>query len=158
MKNKKVTISVLLFLCAVIWGIIAWKVYSALEDSSPSVILTTKQVIVTNQDSIRLLLNYRDPFLDEYAAQERANPEVQEEESVPEALSYNPPFEEESQPNFQYKGIIRIGKSTQAIIFRQNESVLLKAKDKIGEFTILKITEEHLTVRRKGKEYQLNKE
>ena len=67
-------------------------------------------------------------------------------------------YEEDIVPNFQYKGTIRIGKVSQAIVAYQDESILLSVLDKIDEFVVLQISEKALTVSRAGKKHQLNLE
>lgn len=155
MKNRKSTTSVLLLLCIVVWGTIGWKVFSNLNDSPVLVAQIAKPVMAIRKDSIRLLLNYRDPFLGDYLMEDSSRTEV-----VQEAAYVNPEpnlgFEQETPPDFQYKGTIRIGKTSQAIVARQDENILLNVRDKIGEFVVLNISEEILTVSRAGKKYQLS--
>jgi hypothetical protein len=146
-KNKKTTTCVLLFLSAVIWGTIGWKVYEAIQEDTPAMPQTAKAIVKEKKNAVMLLLNYRDPFLDAYS---KAKP-VSEEESE---LYYIEP-EEEIMPDFQYKGIIKLGEELQAIISRNGESLMLKTRDKIGEFSILQIGDDKLIVSRKGEKYEL---
>lgn len=155
MKNRKRTTSVLLLLCIVIWGTIGWRVFNNLNDSPVPVAQVAKSVMEIKKDSISLLLNYRDPFLGDYLMEDSSRAEV-----VQEVVYVNPEpdlgFEQEVTPDFQFKGTIRIGKTSQAIVTRQDENILLNVRDKIGEFVVLDISENILTVSRTGKKYQLS--
>lgn len=157
MKYRKSTISVLLFLCFAVWGTIGWKVYNNLKDPPVPVSRVSKPVMPEKKDSINLLLNYQDPFLGDFLIEDEPTTEVVQEPNF-ETLEQQMGYREEIIPNFQYKGIIRIGKVSQAIVAHQDENILLSVQDKIGEFVVLKITEEALTVSRAGKKYELNLE
>lgn len=155
MKNKKSTIILLLVLCIAIWGTIGWKVVYRLNDSPVIVAQVVKNIKVMKNDSVCLLLNYRDPFLDDYLIEDNPTTEIVKEATY-ENSEYNLEVIQETVPDFQYKGTIRIGKVSQAIVVRQDESILLNVRDKIGEFTVSNIAEEVLTVSRAGKQYQLS--
>lgn len=157
MKYRKSTVSILLFLCFVVWGTIGWKVYSDLKDSSLPVLQVTKPVIAEKKDSVYLLLNYRDPFLGDFLMEDEVSTEVLQDQNF-ETPEQQMGYEEDIIPNFQYKGTMRIGKVSQAIVAHQDESILLSVQDKIGEFVVLQISEKVLTVSRAGKKYQLNLE
>jgi len=154
MKNKKVVTSILLFLCVIIWGTIGWKVYSALQENDVVIPQLKKtNAMVEKRDTLNLLLNYRDPFIGEYP-----DSEIKEKNDVIQPVVMVETDEElvfEISPDFQYKGIIRLGKTTQAMVQWNGKSLLFKPKDKIGEFTITQITEEKLTVSRKNIKYEL---
>lgn len=155
MKNKKVITSILLFLCVVIWGTIGWKVYSAFQDDDTVVPQPTKKNdIAEKKDTLHLLLNYRDPFLGDYL-----NDEVKEEKNIDQTIPRKEIYEEpviDNPPDFLYKGIIRFGKNTRAMVQWNGKSLMLGPKDKIGEFIIVQIKEEQLTVSRKNKKYELS--
>lgn len=154
MKNKKSTVIVLLFLCTIVWGIIGWRVYHSLTDIPVTASPPKKPVMIMKKDSTYLLLNYRDPFLDDYIEEETAiSPDLSEADLNSTDNHY---MSEEAMPNFQYKGIIRIGKVSQAIVAYKDENRLLKTGDKIDDFIVTGITDETLTVSRAGKKYQLN--
>lgn len=155
MKNKKSTVIVLLFLCTIVWGIIGWRVYHSLTDIPVNASPPSKPVMTIKKDSTYLLLNYRDPFLDDYIEEETAiSPDLSEIDSNNTDDHYI--SEKETMPDFQYKGIIRIGKVSQAIVAYKDENSLLKTGDKIDDFVVTGITEDILTVSRAGKKYQLN--
>jgi Tfp pilus assembly protein PilP len=157
MKYRKSTVSILLFLCFIVWGTIGWKVYSNLKDSSLPVLQVAKPVIAEKKDSVYFLLNYRDPFLGDFLMEDEVSTEAPQEQNF-ETPEQQMGYEEDIIPNFQYKGTMRIGKVSQAIVAHQDESILLSVQDKIGEFVVLQISEKVLTVSRAGKKYQLNLE
>lgn len=158
MKYKKSTISVLLFLCFVVWGTIGWKVYSNMKDLPVSVRQVTKPLITEKKkDSACLLLNYRDPFLGDFSIEDEPSTNVMQEPNF-ETPEQQKNYGEEIVPNIHYKGSIRIGKVLQAIVAHQDKSILLSVQEKIGDFVVLRITEEVLTVSREGKKYQLSLE
>jgi hypothetical protein len=68
MKNKK-TAYILVPVVLAIWGMIGWKVYAAMKgkERSMNIVTTEKSNISKNEisDTIRLIANYRDPFLDD---------------------------------------------------------------------------------------------
>ena len=155
MKHRKSSIFILLFLCIAIWGTIGWKVFYKLSDSPIVGTQVSKRATAAKKDSLCLLLNYRDPFLGDYLTEGSPTTEIEQEADY-ENPEHNLVFEQEIVPDFQYKGTIRIGKASQAIVACQDESILLNVRDKIGEFVVLSITEETLTVSRAGKKYQLS--
>ena len=157
MKYRKSTVSILLFLCIVVWGTIGWKVYSNMKDSPLPILQVAKPVIAEKKDSVYLLLNYRDPFLGDFLIKDEVSTEALQEQNF-ETPAQQMGYEEDIVPNFQYKGTIRIGKVSQAIVAYQDESILLSVLDKIDEFVVLQISEKALTVRRAGKKHQLNLE
>ena len=76
MKNKKVTY-LLIVLTAVIWGTIGWKVYNAFkEDNVPIAAKGERAMPQKESDPIRLILDYRDPFLGDYDGPKRTTPTI----------------------------------------------------------------------------------
>jgi len=157
-KNNKYITYVLLLISTGIWCIVAYRIYSAIKDKEPAVCQTvikpTKSVI---KDSAVLLLNYRDPFSEEVTPEK-----INKEKKIPKKkIKVTPqkqlavPLKVEVLPDFQYKGIIRFGKSVKAIANRNGETIILKPKEKIGEFLVAIITDEKMTVVRNGKKYGL---
>lgn len=154
MKNKKPVTLILLFLCVIIWGTIGWKVYSAFQENDVVIVQPTKKnATAEKKDTLHLLLNYRDPFLGEYS-----DSAMKEEDDTIYPVALEGVEDEpaiEISPDFRYKGIIRLGKNTQAMVQWNGKSLMFKTKDKVGEFTITQITEEKLIVSRKNKKYEL---
>ena len=154
MKNKKVTY-LLLILTVVIWGTIGWKVYNALKDDSIPVMAVNERVAPQKEsDPIRLILNYRDPFLGDYNESKR--PISSNSQIATIANNKQPvPSEPEVLPNFRYKGIIRVGTETKAMVNISGETVLFGINEHIGDFMISGISDEKLVVKRNKKEYSL---
>lgn len=152
--KKKATTYILLSLCLVIWGTIGWKVYSAMQDDIPVPVNKIPAQAIPPKDTIALLLNYRDPFLGGYSKQATQVEEPPREVAPKQEVNAGQ-TETEVVPDFQYKGTIRMGKTTKAIVNRNGESMLLKANGRVGEFNILRIEDSRLVVTRKNKRYEL---
>lgn len=155
MKNKKSAIYILMILCIVVWGTIGWKVYAAFRKESPTLSVVPRKVVVEKKDTAMLLLNYRDPFLGGYPKAEKAVKDTENTKYPVKKEIYTPPSTEVI-PDFQYKGVIRVGKKTQAIIEQDGQSRIFSVRERINDFTILRITDESLTVSRKNKTYELS--
>ena len=158
MKNKRASVVILLFVSLLVWGMIGWKVYAGLQPA-PSVLPTRKTVERPAEPAglaETLLLNYRDPFLDDSDRLVDTSAR-QPMQAVPSgnAGHYEVPSEE-VQPDFHYKGMIRVGKSFQAIVVSGEYSRLLQRGDKVDGFTVKSIAEEQLVVTRKGKSYKIS--
>ncbi len=153
--KKKATTYLLLILCVVVWGTIGWKVYAALQENTPIPVPPVKVAVAPKKDTISLLLNYRDPFLGGYPKHKATVEKTVTEPAVHREVYAAPP-QEEIVPDFQYKGVIRFGKMTQAIVNRNGESLMLKANETVGEFSVVQITDSKLVVSRKNKKYELS--
>jgi len=157
-KSNKPTTYVLLLLSIGIWCTVAYRIYVAFKDDEPSVVQpVTKPLKRMEKDTVALLLNYKDPFLGEDPPP-KEKVKKQQTKAIPAkrpvvAAPSPPPVE--IIPDFQYKGVIRLGKNAQAIVNRKGENIVLKPKEKIGEFLVTEITDEKLIVTRKGKKYDL---
>lgn len=157
MTRKKTLTGLLFALCAVIWGTIAWKVYSTMHEGEgvePRPLVKSKP---QREKSITLLLNYRDPFLGGYPQDKPVVTNVKNKQINPNAqpVSSSKPIIEEMPPNFQYKGIMRIGKEIKAIVAFNGQIQMIKSKEKLGDFSIMTIKEKSITVSRKHKNYTI---
>lgn len=153
MKAKRSSILILLLLCIVVWGMIGWKVYVGLQEPPITLPLRKKNGKVEKKE-IGLLLNYRDPFLDNSGKAVEAS--GKSEKVIQYSIKSDRIYREEVLPDFQYKGIIRMGKSFQAIVSREGEDVLLKCGDRINEFIVRNIMEESIVVECKGKRHKIH--
>jgi Tfp pilus assembly protein PilP len=157
MKKKKVTVAVLLVLCLVIWGTIAYKIYAAFgEEVAPLPTLSVAQKTEKRQDS-RLLLNYKDPFLGVYTAaklKERAA-EVPVVDKQPVAAPHPVAPIPTADPDFIYTGFLKTAKGVKAIISISGKNRQVKVGDKIGDFTVRSIEKKRLFLGAKGKSYEL---
>ena len=147
MKNKKITY-LMLALAVTVWGIVAWKILPAISGTGPQIVHEpVPPAPEVKPDTFQLLLNYRDPFLE----QPRSSGENKNNISA----VYE---EDDKTPDFTYKGMIRTGKKTFGVICRNNEEILITRGDRIEEFIIVKYDAEELVARRKGNTYNLSME
>lgn len=163
MKRKKMMTSALLVLCAIIWGTIAWKVYSAMNKETPVELQAASAKAKPQPRQTALLLNYRDPFLGDYKTRPSQRNEVPD--SVKSSakkkhqLSQKQPPEakqiEEMPPNIQYKGIIRMGTNTKAIVCCNGQTQMLKCNDPINKYVIKSITDKTLIISCKNKKHTI---
>lgn len=152
MKTKRSSVLVLFLLCIVVWGIVAWKVYVGLRET-PVTLPSRKAIDKVEKKEMGLLLNYRDPFLNNSVKVVEAS--GKSEKVIKHNVKSNGAYREEVLPDFQYKGIIRMGKSFQAIVSKEGESVLLKCGDRINDFIVKNITEESIVVECNGKRQKI---
>lgn len=157
MTRKKTLTAVLFMLSAIVWGTIAWKVYSAMHEEEvqePRVLIEKR---VKKEAVVALLLNYRDPFLGGYSSGKTVEATPKREHSVPKPHSEVPsnPVVEEMPPNFQYKGVMRIGKEVKALVWCSGQIQMVKLKEKLDDYSIKTISEKSITVIRKNKSYTI---
>ncbi|MGV8094879.1 MAG: hypothetical protein AB2L24_23755 [Mangrovibacterium sp.] len=146
MKNKTATYA-LLVLSVVIWGIIAWKVFSTFNHKTQEKKADIRMIPAQKKDTILLLLNYRDPFLGKLSGN---NPR---EDTTRNHVQHMPVIE--VIPDFKYKGMITVGGKISVLINKGGEEMVVSPQDNIGEFSIIKVNNEELIVRRKGRSYNL---
>ena len=157
MTRKKTLTAVLFMLSAIVWGTIAWKVYSAMheeEAQEPRVLIRKR---VKKEPSVALLLNYRDPFLGGYSSGKIVEAASKREHLAPKPHSETPSKSvvDEIPPNFQYKGVMRIGKEIKALVWCNGQIQMVKQKEKLDDCSIKTITEKSITVTRKNKSYTI---
>lgn len=80
MKNKKITIYLLLPVTVVIWGVVAFSIVGKLNGDKSQQVEYFREIQVTEdinlRDSIVLIANYRDPFLGNSATRKSQAPKV----------------------------------------------------------------------------------
>jgi hypothetical protein len=118
MKNKK-TAYIMVPLVLAIWGMIGWKVFAAMEGKGKnSVAVPAKENIKAQRieisDTIQLLANYRDPFLDKPAAPvKNQNPNSKKEiVKIPEQPKITSTW-----PTVTYHGLIRRNNDQRSVGF-----------------------------------------
>jgi|GEM_PF-1342443 hypothetical protein len=155
MKNNKYLTIVLLAASAIIWGTIAWRVYQAFNKKPdlPEEIQIRPSVI--KADSVRLLLNYDDPFLGKSDNKTKTDKPYTDEIFNPEDVLMEQQVETVSGPAFKFKGVLKSGKNLYGLLDFQGETIMIRKKDKIGDFYIVDITAEKVVVRREGLEMDL---
>ena len=139
---KRIVTIVLLLLSVIIWGLIARKIYIAMFDNKPS-IQTIEKTKELKSDSFDLLLNYRDPFL-KGEKKERNDTLRHKNSPIPD-----------NNPEFKYKGIITIGKKTFILLWRNGEDILIDPSSKVDGYSIVKYSNDEISLRDKNKTYKL---
>ncbi|MEA4918885.1 hypothetical protein [Proteiniphilum sp.] len=152
MKNKKITTYLLLAASIIIWGTITWRVIKAFKKEDVTVGAIQPRPIVQKPDSAVLLLNYQDPFLKDAGITAASK---EEEFNSPEIDL--PPQEPElvQGPAFKFKGMLTAGKKSYGLLDLAGETIMVSAKEKIGDFYIVSITSEKIIVRRQGLDMEL---
>lgn len=152
MKNKKVTYF-LLVLSIGLWGFIGWEVYAAFNFTPPEIPQVKKETKIATEDSIALLLNYRDPFLGKYSR------DVLTRDSLPAkrkplavALA---PKQAPSLPNIQFKGVMNVGKTSMAIIQKGSKVLTLKVGEETDGFKLIKMNDNKIILTKERKRYEI---
>lgn len=159
MKSNKPTTIILLLLSIGIWCTVAYRIYMALQKDRVPTPFVAKVADGTKRDTVRLLLNYKDPFLGGYLpVKDKVVAQKTQPISNKQIVPVQPNPQKELIPDFQYKGILRFGKKIQILLNRNGESIMLKPKEKIGEFFVAEVTDEKLIVTHKGKKYDLQRQ
>ena len=147
MKSKKSTISIAL------WGFIGWKIYDAFHQDKAEVPITKKELKINQNDSISLLLKYRDPFLGKYAANSNIKDTLPKRKYKPSIVPvYSEP---EIPPNIQYKGIMSIGKATAAILQSDNKIVTIRKGETVDGCKLIRIDDDKVLISKGRKKYEI---
>lgn len=146
LKNKK-AIYVLLPLVIAIWGMISYRIYSAVNSSSESreevffqAGFTPPKALV---DTFSLIANYRDPFLGktivETESEKPKSPVIKKEKPKPEAIVW---------PAIVYKGMIKNQKSNKqlCLVSIAGQDNMMKEGDVATEVELKKITKDSIEV------------
>lgn len=103
-------------------------------------------------DSVLLLLNYDDPFLKNTGSKAVSG---EEEPASPDIDFYPQEPEVVQGPAFKFKGMLKAGKKSFGLLDLSGETIMVSAKEKIGDFYIVSITSDKMVVRRKGLDMEL---
>jgi hypothetical protein len=144
MKNKKL-LWILLPAVLAIWGMIGWKIYSALNESEDvaepvenALLSATDSAVVP--DSYELFLDYRDPFLGERVKQAVA---VTKTNASNTNVAKPLPDKEKSDPlpTLFYYGLVKETSSNKMVGFLQvnSQTYFVKQNDVIGEVKVGRI-------------------
>ena len=152
MKNRK-TAYFLVPVVLAIWGMIGWKVYAAIggnnKDSSiPSVQKKVKPSASEISDTIELIANYRDPFLDKSVViNDNSKPKIQNSK-LPQVKVADPPNVSVSWPKIIYHGLIRKSGSEKTLGFLSvdGKSHFVQMGDEAGEVKVGKIWKDSVEV------------
>ena len=131
MKSRKLTYGLILA-AAVVWGIIVRRVvsYTAKEEPAPS--FQSGPGRREAAPEYPLLLDYRDPFLEEQAVR-KATPSAR----PAAAPSPEPPPEP---PPIRFKGVIQQGRILYAILESGPQSEILRQGESMDDFRVSAIT------------------
>ncbi len=144
-------VSALLFLAVVVvWGLVIWKVITALSNPAPvSPAIGGKAAIVPEKEAA-LLLNYRDPFLGRAPALPSPTP-AGSGKKVPSIPAVQP----DTPPAFRYKGIIGRQRQEWLLIERGRETQMIdwKKEKSIDGYRIERVYPDSLVLSREKKRY-----
>ena len=150
MKNKK-TAYFLLPVVLAVWGMIGWKVYAAFGEKKMSSVTAQpsfdKVITIKSGDTIPLIANYRDPFLDKVTENTISknpvkNPKSQKAEqpvSIPQA---------EKWPSLVYHGLIKKSGSEKMVGFLtvNNKSFFVHGNEDAGIVSIGKVWKDSIEI------------
>lgn len=142
MKSKATTY-LLVAGVVIIWGIILWKMFSPVKDTTP-VAATSKKTesVETRRDT--LILNYRDPFLGSFPKVDKTPKRV----AAATAVVHQEP--EQVQHNLRYLGMITKDKVNYGLIEINGLLYTLKAGESADGYKVEKVFDGSVVVRWKG--------
>ncbi|MDP4209204.1 MAG: hypothetical protein Q8928_10360 [Bacteroidota bacterium] len=147
MKNKRL-IYFLLPLVLFIWGAIFYKIFAGFDSSKPKdngvSLPTNKNKSNLPGDTISLVADYRDPFLEGYELEETENAEYEEDlESNKKGFANTAPVSKPviNVPEIKYYGVIANNATKKKTgIFRiTGKDCILKEGELSGDFKIVKL-------------------
>lgn len=148
MKNKKL-VYVLLPLVAIIWGVIIYRIYVQMSDKDNGAVagfvLPASKTADTLPDTVKLLLNYRDPF-QSYSFQRQYQPKPNRGMDVfAETKQPKPEF---VWPDIKFNGLIvnSQNKSKTGLFSFNGKSILVKEGDVVEGYKIIKLFNDSVTV------------
>jgi hypothetical protein len=151
MKNKKMTY-ILIPLAVIVWGLIFWKIYSHFadkdDDGAKTYTLRPNKVPDSIPDTIRLLLNYRDPFLSYTYRPANFTRTARMERSESGNFSRTIAKPEINWPNIKYGGMIwnKKSKSKTGLLTFNNQNLLVKEGQIIEGYKIFKLYSDSVTL------------
>lgn len=152
MKNKKITTYLLLAASIIIWGTITWRLIKAFKKEEIVVEKIQPRPAARKPDSVLLLLNYDDPFLKDPGGKTVSR---EEEFNNPDIDFYPQEPELVQGPAFKFKGILKAGKKSYGLLDLAGETIMVSARERIGDFYIVSITADKIVVRRQGLDMEL---
>lgn len=153
MKNKRLTYYFLPFV-VFIWGVVFYKVFTAITKKDP--VATSEPVpFIKNDpdlqksDTIVLIASYKDPFLGYRTIKRKSFPKTEKERSGPRAYRPDANVKVPVQwPEIVYGGIIsnRSDNTRTALVNINGKDYLVHEKEVVGELNFLVICEDSITV------------
>ena len=151
MKNKNNTY-ILLTLVLVVWGLIAYRVFSALGPEDEAEVAEIAAVSFTpkavkEQDTFNISSYSRDPFLGTFKT--RPKPKKKKVAVVKEETPW---------PQIRYAGLMGDGNSDESIffVFINGKQYLLKQNDSMEDIRLIKGDKETVTLSFKGRKKVVN--
>ncbi len=149
MKNKKLTY-VLIPLVAVVWGLIFYKIYLQVKgpgNEAQIIPLKSEGIVTVAPDTIRLKLNYRDPFLSYSFDHEKINRPV-----FASSLPTDVPIVRKPEfiwPSIKYDGMIVNSKTKRktGLLSFETASYLVKEGDEVKGYKIVKLFADSVIIR-----------
>lgn len=150
MKNKK-TVYFLVPIVLAIWGMIGWKVYAAIggREKDVSIPSAEKKIKISTgiSDTLELIANYRDPFLDRML--ERTNlPKQNSSQKAQKEKLLEVPKQELKWPKIIYHGLVKKSGSERTLGFLgvDGKSHFVKSGDDVGNLKVGKIWKDSVEV------------
>lgn len=152
MKNRK-TAYIMVPIVLAIWGMIGWKVYAAMKDNAKPVVenhadgksnLTQSKI----PDSIPLIANYRDPFLDKnISSKVNSKNENRNPKSIVVKIPPTPKTAP-AWPKITYHGLIKRtnDQKTVGFISVNGESYFVKGEEAAGDVTVGKLWKDSVEI------------
>lgn len=131
----------LLVTVILIWGIIILKVVRGSRPVEEPLVENRIKEPVKNASKDSLQLNYRDPFLGEFVRIKEVKKSLQSQAKVIRKEPELPPV-----PDFTFKGLIGNGVEQRAMILKNGSLHILGLGGMIGEFKVIGISPELMTV------------
>ena len=141
MERKKIMTGVLLVAVVLIWGVIILKVVKGSRPAEKPLVENRIKEPVVNESKDSLQLNYRDPFLGEFVRIKEVKKSSQSQAKVIRMEPELPPV-----PDFTFKGLIGNGVEQRAMVLKNGNLHILALGEMIGEFTVIGISPEVMTV------------
>lgn len=132
----------LLVTVILIWGIIILKVVRRSRPVEEPLVENRIKEPVKNASKDSLQLNYRDPFLGEFVRIKEVKKSSQSQAKDIRKEPELPPV-----PDFIFKGLIGNGVEQRAMVLKNGKLHILSIGEMIGEFKVIGISPELMTVR-----------
>ncbi len=159
MQRKRVTNAVLLTAVTLIWGIVAWRIWGGTGDDASDIAVSTAPLKVggpsgIRPDTIRLLVDYRDPFLGTWRkdADNMGPRNGGNGGGKPKIVQETVPDEPETPwPEMKYLGLVENTDQHRKVGLLRigGREHMIKKGDQVGEFLILDVQERLAKVQRR---------
>ncbi len=107
--KSRITTYVLIAAVVAVWGFIAWKIFFAKPDNTPAAIQRAPDPKPEDEEDLRLLLDYKDPFLKDAITAKPSVPSAPKRQTKASAVPSKKPDPNRESPPVKYTGTIRTG-------------------------------------------------